>query len=322
MIWDYYIYLAQNQQKQEKTEQKVTENLTSDSKNEKPLNLLLDTFILKHPHPHSESASKKAYFLGSYISKVQKMTLKDPGEFIEGSGLRPNFSDLPSQSWLGIQVDFELLTPWYSKDDRVFNTLILDNSVRKDRVFSTPFMSATSWKGLLRWACRMRTGLKEHFERGKNFKDWEDPDWILHLFGNEKGKGEDFHQGSLVFYPTWFDKIGFEVINPHDRKSRAGIHPIHYEVVPVGANGTLYLLYAPWPGMKHTVNVEESLLKLLEAIKILLTTYGISAKRTVGWGTAKIKKWKFFQKNRGHLEVTDQDPQQEFQNWFKGGDGV
>jgi CRISPR-associated protein Cmr2 len=200
--------------------------------------------------------------------------------------------------WVALEVPFELLTPWYSKDDRPFH--VLDNPVRKDRVFGVPFMTAASWKGMLRWACRMQAGLRQHFETGKRFEDWTDPDWILHLFGNEKGKEdhEKLHQGALVFYPTWFDKIGFEVINPLDRSRRAGTQPVYYEVVPGkrpgqdGGKGTLHLLYAPWPGMNPAAAEEEWLPKLLEAIEHLLTRYGISAKRTVGWGTAEIKKWR------------------------------
>jgi CRISPR-associated protein Cmr2 len=205
-------------------------------------------------------------------------------------------------SWLAIAVEFELLTPWYSKDDRLFH--VLDNPVRKDRVFGVPYMAAASWKGMLRWACRMQAGLRDHLESGKRFEEWNDPDWVLHLFGNEKGEEEDFHQGALGFYPTWFDKICFEVINPHDRSRRAGTQPIYYEVVPgrrpkagdtneyeEGGKGFLRLLYAPWPGMKPSGHPAEALPKLLAAGKVLLTTYGISAKRTVGWGTAEIKKW-------------------------------
>src|SRR5579884_2765450 len=145
--------------------------------------------------------------------------------------------------WLALAADFELLTPWYSKDDRPFH--VLDNPVRKDRVFGVPFMSAASWKGLLRWAFRVHTGLIgpapiQDEEQRRKAEACE-----VHLFGNEKGEKEDFRQGSLAFYPTWFDKIGFEVINPHSRKTRAGTQPILYEVVPSGTEGVLRLLYAP-----------------------------------------------------------------------------
>jgi CRISPR-associated protein Cmr2 len=222
-------------------------------------------------------------------------------------GLQVDFSTLLSEHWLAFQVDFELLTPWYSKDDRLFH--VLDNPVRKDWVFGVPFMAASSWKGMLRWACRMQEGLRDYLEKhDRKMEDWQDSPWILQLFGNEKSEEEAFHQGALVFYPTWFDKIGFEVINPHSRKRRAGTQPIYYEVVPPGAKGTLSLLYAPWPGMKPSVKPEEVLPKLLEAIETLLTTYGISAKRTVGWGTASIAEWKIYQKRYAEtLRVTRQE---------------
>lgn len=236
----------------------------------------------------------------TYIRTAQSVKIDVPGKAHQNLDFCPDLKNLPTSTWLGLQVDFELLTSWYSKDDRVFH--LLDNPVRKDRVFGVPFMSAASWKGMLRWACRMQAGLRQHLEGGRSFQEWGDPPWILHLFGNEKGEEENFHQGALVFYPTWFDRIGFEVINPHSRERRAGTQPIYYEVVPPGAQGTLYLLYAPWPGMRWKADPKDFLPLLLEAIDKLLTTYGISAKRTVGWGTAKITKWRAFRKGQQPVE--------------------
>lgn len=197
--------------------------------------------------------------------------------------LKPSFHDLPHGDWIGIEVKFTLETPWYSKDDRPFH--VLDNPLRKDRVFGVPYMSAASWKGLLRWACRMQG---------------DDPRWILHLFGNEKGEREDFQRGALAFYPTWFSKIGFEVINPHSRKTRAGTRPIVYEVVPPGATGTLHLLYAPPPGdrARDGRSPGEGMERLLDAVEALLETYGISAKRTAGWGTARVNRWTAHRRGR------------------------
>jgi CRISPR-associated protein Cmr2 len=217
--------------------------------------------------------------------------LKLPGEL----NFEPDFSQLPDPSWFGIEVEFSLLSPWYSKDDRPFH--VLDNPVRKDRVFGVPFMSAASWKGLLRWACRMEAGLYGHLESHDMKMDgWKDPAWIVHLFGNERAEGEEFSRGALVFYPTWFSKVGFEVINPHKRKTRAGTQPIYYEVVPAGTEGKLQLLYAPLPGEIENDKVKPAAFidNLLDSIAALLETYGISAKRTAGWGTAKIldRGWK------------------------------
>jgi CRISPR-associated protein Cmr2 len=191
--------------------------------------------------------------------------------------------------WLAIRIDFELKTPWYSKDDRPFH--VLDNPVRKDRVFGVPFMSASSWKGLLRWSCRMEHGLLDHLAKHDGTMDgWQDPPWIVHLFGNAKGAEEDFTRGALQCFPTWFDKVGFEVINPHDRARRAGTQPITYEVVPAGSKASLHLLYAPTPGQAQRQGVDpvDVLSPLLDAAKKLVTVYGFSAKRTAGWGLAEI----------------------------------
>ena len=73
------------------------------------------------------------------------------------SSSQPDHASLPDSTGFGIEVSFTLETPWYSKDDRPFH--VLDNPVRKDRVFGVPFMSAASWKGLLRWAYGMKAGL-------------------------------------------------------------------------------------------------------------------------------------------------------------------
>ena len=227
-------------------------------------------------------------------------------KFPNGLDLDPDFTHLPDSTWFGIDISFTLKSPWYSKDDRPFH--VLDNPVRKDRVFGVPFMSAASWKGLLRWACRMQAGLSGHLDsHDMKMNDWNDPLWIVHLFGNEKGENERFRSGSLVFYPTWFNKIGFEVINPHSRTRRAGTQPIYYEVVPARTKGRLRLLYAPLPGEieNDKVTPNDFIDSVIDSIKALLETYGISAKRTAGWGTARIDTW------TGMLTASAQPPKAE-----------
>ncbi|GAB4243757.1 MAG: hypothetical protein Kow00129_03090 [Thermoleophilia bacterium] len=207
---------------------------------------------------------------------------------------------IPQPGWLAIEVSFTLQTPWYSKDDRPFH--VLDNPVRKDRVFGVPYMSAASWKGLLRWALGMTTGLIGPTPIEDKEKRKEAEATILHLFGNEKAATDEFQRGALAFYPTWFPRVGFEVINPHSRKTRAGTQPIYYEVVPAryekdGAKAdtkaALRLLYAPLPGQaaRDHVDPKDALRKLIDTIEKLLTVYGFSAKRTAGWGLATIDEW-------------------------------
>lgn len=96
-------------------------------------------------------------------------------------------------------------------------------------------------------------------------------------------------RGRALFYPTYFDKIGFEVINPHDRGTRAGTKPIFYEVVPKEAEGIFQLAYIPYDGIfkdeatrKKEIEEDEKFMNLI--YKILLENIGIGAKTKLGWG--------------------------------------
>lgn len=205
------------------------------------------------------------------------------------------------KGWFALDVDFRLQRPWYSKDDVYLQ--VLDNPVRKDPVFGAPFMAASSWKGLLRWACRMEDRLGDQLQdNGNSIEGRTDQEWIIQLFGNSTEKVDDGARGALAFRPSWFDKVGFELINPHSRyqdnkggaktqPGRSRTKPIIFEVVPPGASGTLQLLYAPV--REYPIQHEETALrKLFSAIENLLTVYGFSAKRSSGWGMAEILGWR------------------------------
>ncbi len=231
-------------------------------------------------------------------------------------GIQETNGGPPLPGWVSLAVDFEFQRPWFARDDRPFH--VLDNPLRKDPVFGTPCLGAASWKGLLRWACRMEAGLLEHLDQN-DYRDldqsgWGDPEWIRHLFGNSKGESGAFRRGALVFYPTWFDRIDFEVINPHNRERRAGTHPIYYEVVPSGTRGRLSLMYAPLPGSASGEGEGDvsCLENLVEACHKLLALYGISAKRTAGWGLAAPRGWlvRGFRRDGEYLELDGEGPPQ------------
>jgi CRISPR-associated protein Cmr2 len=100
-----------------------------------------------------------------------------------------------------------------------------------------------------------------------------------------------------MFYPTFFNLIDVEVINPHSRKTRAGTHPIYLECVPIGAQGTFSLLYVPFDliGKEESDIKQQSLADLeliAEGLSAMFLTYGFSAKRTSGiWsGGIRLKK--------------------------------
>ena len=99
-------------------------------------------------------------------------------------------------------------------------------------------------------------------------------------------------QGRTHFFPTFFDKIGLEVINPHDRESGAGSQPIYFECVPQGTPGTFVLMYVPCNSnddAKQRQEVAEDLETLARGVCAMLTTYGFGAKTSSGYGVAEDK---------------------------------
>jgi len=251
-------------------------------------------------------------------------------ERLESLGLKKpsltNLAALPPGSWF-LQFTFTLAKSWMSKDDDPFYVTESVNPVRKDKVFKVPIMSASSWKGLLRWTImHTRLALKKDLLTPEEFARERFVQTLL--FGNEKGEepGEtkDFaafldalkpnargeyerllrayyelesndplphHSGRLMSYPTFFNLIDVEVINPHSRKTRAGMHPIYLECVPQGAHGTFSLLYVPFDLIGKETEIRrqplEDLQLVSKGLRAMFLTYGFSAKRTSGYGVAE-----------------------------------
>jgi CRISPR-associated protein Cmr2 len=251
-------------------------------------------------------------------------------EMMENMGLSPaapDLSHLPPGSWF-LTFTFTLAKPWISKDDDPFYVAESVNPVRKDKVFKVPLMAPSSWKGLLRWTVmHTRLALKKDTLTDEKFA--RDRFVQTLLFGDEKGEepgqAKDFaayldalkpearqeyerllrgyyglksdnplphHSGRLIFYPTFFNLIDVEVINPHSRQTKAGTHPIYLECVPAGASGTFSLLYVPFdligkPEDEIRQQAAEDLQRVAEGLKAMFLTYGFSAKRSSGYGVAK-----------------------------------
>lgn len=295
MTFDHYVFLDKFLDKNE---------MSANPENATGLVDLGDRCLLRAWHDKKKDEVRQDYMQQAVAQKWKKWK----HTHLSDLHLEPDYTRafLPEPDWFAIDVSFTLKSPWYSKDDRPLH--VLDNPVRKDRVFGVPFMSAASWKGLLRWACRMQAGLSGYLEKhDMRMEGWEDPSWVLHLFGNERGEDERFRSGALVCHPTWFDnKVGFEVINPHNRARRAGTQPIYYEVVPAKTEGKLQLLYAPLPGEseRDQTTPDAFISDFIDSIRALLENYGISAKRTAGWGKAEIdlKKSKLHFVEGSHLD--------------------
>ncbi len=130
----------------------------------------------------------------------------------------------------------------------------------------------------------------------KFISDYFDPNFE-HIFSeknkeNNKKQYYEAKKGRAVFYPTYFNRLSLEVINPHSRKTRAGTNPIHYEVVPKGTEGILQIVYIPFDGIlkkddKLKEEVEKDLEFLCKCIE-RVADLGVGAKTKLGWGTFEI----------------------------------
>ncbi|RLG20787.1 CRISPR-associated protein [Candidatus Micrarchaeota archaeon] len=255
-----------------------------------------------------------------------------------------DLSSLPKGSWV-LEFPITLAKPFMSKDDIPFS--IIENPVRKDRVFGVPFISAMAWKGNLRWVM-MKILLEPNADEPDEFAQIR----FLHtlLFGTEKGWGEtkswtdyldnlcpgakeqyrnlikekfgkenakDVHtHGMLHFYPTFWNKIDMIVINPHDRKTKTGKNPIYFEVVPAGVKGVFRLVYVPfyWFGLPEgelKKKVIKDLKDIISGLKEMMLTYGFSAKKSSGFGVIE-DGW---DKEKSRLEIRGFYDVQRFGNF-------
>jgi CRISPR-associated protein Cmr2 len=226
-----------------------------------------------------------------------------------------DISQLPAGSWL-IEFPVTLAKPFISRDD--VSLYIIENPVRKDKVFGAPLTSAMAWKGNLRWAMmkvllepkasspeefaetRFRHTLLFGTEKGMEERHTGWADYLDNLCAGAKekyqekfGKEDVPHvAGMLHFYPTFWDKIDMEVINPHSRKTKTGKNPIYFEVVPEGANGFFRLVYVPFYHMENQAEglkkeVIQDLQDVTAGLKAMMLTYGFSAKKSTGYGVVK-----------------------------------
>ncbi len=131
----------------------------------------------------------------------------------------------------------------------------------------------------------------------KNPENWMEVNLKVHNndFTNRTGFPYlQIHKGRAIFYPSYFDKLSLEVINPHSRKTRAGTNPIHYEVVPKDAETVLQIVYVPFDGvMTKNSDLEEQVKNDLEFLLMCIERVGekgIGAKTKLGWGRFEINK--------------------------------
>ncbi len=189
-----------------------------------------------------------------------------------------NLTILPPYSFF-IRFTFTLAQPYISRDEQDF--YIIDNPVRKDKIFGLPYVASTSWKGSFRAALW-------HSE------DKEMTNSIRHLFGNEKDTDDpkDLQAGCLYFYPTFFTSKSLEIINPQDRKLRVGMNPIPFESVPAGTTGVFTLLYIPFDligkdEQETSKQIGGELQIVAKGLQAMFRTHGFGAKTNSGFGLAR-----------------------------------
>jgi CRISPR-associated protein Cmr2 len=238
-----------------------------------------------------------------------------------------DLTTLPSHAF-SIQFTFQLRRPYLSKGDVAF--YVLDNPVRKDKVLGLPMVAPTQWKGALRSTMTYQLAnwwleLDEAAQaRRVNYRRFiTERVGLVKLFGNEKRitmEGDQldayldqvggeklaklyrrylrrfvaptgFRAGRLRFFPTFFAEIGLEVINPHDRETRAGTQPIYFESVPDGEKGDFTLLYVPFDCIgreeERRRQMAADLQRLGKGIRAMLTQYGFGAKISSGFGVVQ-----------------------------------
>lgn len=192
----------------------------------------------------------------------------------------PTLEDFPRGSFT-LEFTFFLDNPYLSGDDSPL--YILDNPLKKEKIFKLPYISASQWKGNLHSAVR----------EIKNMKKWEDEDeQMRRIFGNirTEEENENLHQGALRLYPTFFDRISLEVINPHDRETGTGKNPIFLETVPKGTESRFRLLYFPvdyWGKEGNISDAVDDFGTLAEGVHRMMTLHGFGARVSSGFGRVK-----------------------------------
>jgi len=247
--------------------------------------------------------------------------IKSQLELMEHLGLEKIFPQtLPENSFF-LSIKFKLKTPFISAADVSF--YVIENPLKKEKVFKVPVISGSGWKGNLRWVMtkiflldkyqklsvdefadeRLKLSLLFGPEKGL----LENKSWTKFLdklkldakenYGNKLKKwfnmqsnnSEPHFIGRLQFYPTLLNKMDLMVINPHDRITRTGKNPVYIECVPEGTEGKFSILYMPFDLIGRRVNIQDEMKndidRISKGIKEMLYKYGFSAKKTSGFGT-------------------------------------
>lgn len=286
----------------------VTGFLQDDERRSNPVAAYYELKVLKSGSEHLRKAWINLCGHLSYDKYLKKLRLNQTGCQVE---------DLPDNSWL-LHVDFTLASPYVSANAQYFD--LIDNNLRREKVFQVPYIDSSQWKGMLRHSLlhslaedtahdkesfarrRLRATLlfgSEPHEYDCYFKEvyQEATDVYRNIAKQKIGKNSDDslrdNQGNLYFFPTYFfEQVGFEIVNPHDRGTGAGKDPFYLETVPAGGKGRFSLLYVPL----HLLNTEseklqeakDSLELVLQGLDDIFQYHGLGAKTSGGFGSVHV----------------------------------
>ncbi|WP_419662246.1 uncharacterized protein Dvar_26980 [Desulfosarcina variabilis str. Montpellier] len=209
----------------------------------------------------------------------------DGAHFLEEIGKEIN--NIPGDQSGVENIDFSAIWNKRIRRVRIFGN---ENAVWK-RHFNTAITNAISRK--------FKRNAEDHprFEQDRitdEFNDYLKQNG--YMLDNVEGYG-----GHLHCFPTYFDRIGLEVINPHDRLRRVGTQPIYFESVPSGTEGVFGFLYLfksagsggasvktmPDTNISLGHQLAEDLEILGQATHDMLLLSGFGAKTSSGFGTAE-----------------------------------
>ncbi len=196
-------------------------------------------------------------------------------------------------------LEFKLTSPLLTRDDEPF--YLIDNPVRKDHIFGSPYLSAAGLKGLAADAYQrafpMSYDLAENEANRTDHYRQQDAS-ARRLFGladdgAEYAPGCQKHQaGRLHFSPAWFQKIQFLVINKRNPETGTGEKPIQMEAIAPDQSTILEVVYFNPLGTVESSEaiVRQDLARWLAAVAHWWPALGLGAKRLAGYGQIQIEK--------------------------------
>jgi CRISPR/Cas system CMR subunit Cmr6 (Cas7 group RAMP superfamily) len=167
---------------------------------------------------------------------------------------------------IALKFEWTLKTPFFSRSMSEFD--VIDNPISRDSLNGYPVLKASGIKGML-----------------EQIAEYKDKEYEKILFGDQNDSDESGISGRMIIGDVVFSKTSFDVFSPHEREFGVADHPVTFEVVPAGAKAECGIfIYELNPG---ELDFKRTIFLIVESFKELLFEYGMSAKRSSGYGIAE-----------------------------------